>query len=65
MDKNNNNSLSLEEFMEGIKRSGLECKDEELKTLFESFDVNNDGCINITEFLNKLRVCSNNFKYLK
>lgn len=56
MDKNNNNSLSLEEFMEGIKKSGLECKDEELKTLFESFDANNDGCINITEFLNKLRV---------
>ncbi|XP_065356283.1 calcyphosin-like protein [Calliphora vicina] len=55
MDQNTNGSLSLEEFMDGIQKSGLNCTEDEIKTLFNSFDINNDGSINTTEFLTKLR----------
>ncbi|KAI8115249.1 Calcyphosin-like protein [Lucilia cuprina] len=55
MDTNSNNSLSLTEFVEGIKQSGLNLNEDEAKTLFKSYDVNNDGAINTSEFLTKLR----------
>ncbi|XP_037808339.1 calcyphosin-like protein [Lucilia sericata] len=55
MDTNANNTLSLQEFIEGIKKSGLNLNEDETKTLFNSLDVNSDGSINTSVFLTKLR----------
>lgn len=56
MDENGNKSLNFQEFMNGIKKSGLDCKEDEIRAIFNNIDVNKNGSISMTEFLNKLRV---------
>ncbi|XP_067631832.1 calcyphosin-like protein [Eurosta solidaginis] len=55
MDDDGNKSLSYEEFNKGIREAGLDCTESEIKDMFNRFDEDNDGAINTTEFLVKLR----------
>nr|ACZ26265.1 putative calcyphosin C [Mayetiola destructor] len=50
-----NQILSFEEFKKGIRDNGFECTDDELEEMFERFDTDENGSINVAEFLAKLR----------
>lgn len=56
IDDDNSNDLNLEEFVKGVKDTGLDITDEEAEELFNEVDVDGSGCINMTEFLVALRV---------
>ncbi|XP_013116309.1 calcyphosin-like protein isoform X2 [Stomoxys calcitrans] len=55
MDDDGSKALNEYEFTKGIKETGLEVSNEEIKQLFRSFDEDGSGSINMTEFLLKLR----------
>ncbi|TMW45975.1 hypothetical protein DOY81_008945 [Sarcophaga bullata] len=59
MDENGNKTLNFNEFMDGIRKSGFDCKEDEAKTMFDNIDVNKNGAISMTEFLDKLRPAMN------
>ena len=56
MDDDGSRSLNLEEFSKGIRETGLELNDDDLKNLFHKFDLDSSGTVNIDEFLIAVRV---------
>ena len=56
MDDDGSRSLNLEEFSKGILETGLELNDDDLKNLFQKFDIDSSGTVNIDEFLIAVRV---------
>ena len=56
MDDDGSRSLNLEEFSKGIRETGLELNDDDLKNLFQKFDIDSSGTVNIDEFLIAVRV---------
>lgn len=56
MDDDGNKQLTEEEFIRGLKETGLELSDEEAKELFAKFDDDNSGSISVGEFLLHVRV---------
>lgn len=57
MDDDSNKQLSHEEFCKGITETGLELNDDEALDLFNRFDTDGSGTLNMDEFLIALRVC--------
>uniref|UniRef100_A0A1A9WMZ6 EF-hand domain-containing protein n=1 Tax=Glossina brevipalpis TaxID=37001 RepID=A0A1A9WMZ6_9MUSC len=55
LDRNGDKRLHEEEFVNGIKQAGLPLNDDESKYMFRRFDEDNDGCVQMDEFLGKLR----------
>ncbi|XP_017084352.1 calcyphosin-like protein [Drosophila eugracilis] len=55
MDDDGSKALNEEEFITGIKDTGLDVTAEEIKQMFATFDEDGSGSINMTEFLLKLR----------
>lgn len=56
MDDNQSGDLSKDEFMKGIKDSGLDLPENEAEELFQAFDTDGSGSINYEEFLRSIRV---------
>ena len=56
MDDDGNKQLNAEEFQHGLREIGMEITDDEISTLFETFDSDNSGGINLNEFLVHIRV---------
>lgn len=56
IDDNGDKTLSLEEFAKGLRDSGLEVDDAEAEEIFNTFDTDGSGSINMTEFLIGIRV---------
>ena len=59
MDEDGNKLLNLEEFMLGLKETGLIITQEEASEIFTKIDTDNDGGISINEFLVAIRVYFN------
>lgn len=61
MDEDGNKQLNFEEFLNGLREAGMEFTDEEAKELFQEFDTDNSGGINLEEFFAAIRVrCNKN-----
>ena len=60
MDEDGNLSLSLEEFSDGITRTGLDATQDEIRIMFELADADSSGSVNVSEFLEKVRVVKQN-----
>lgn len=59
-DANGNGFLEKLEFEEFLRKMGAFLSTQELRVVFESFDINRDGLISYQEMLETLRV-SNGF----
>ncbi|XP_033149931.1 calcyphosin-like protein isoform X1 [Drosophila busckii] len=59
MDDDGSKALNEEEFISGIRDTGLDVTDDEIKQMFNIFDEDGSGSINMTEFLVKLRPAMN------
>ncbi|XP_013177968.1 PREDICTED: calcyphosin-like protein isoform X2 [Papilio xuthus] len=55
MDDDGSNQLNKEEFINGLKETGLEMTTEEYEELFHKFDTDNSGSISLDEFIKQLR----------
>ncbi|XP_039494882.1 calcyphosin-like protein isoform X2 [Drosophila santomea] len=55
MDDDGSKALDEVEFITGIRDTGLDVSEEEIKQMFATFDEDGSGSINMTEFLLKLR----------
>ncbi|RZC40886.1 calcyphosin-like protein [Asbolus verrucosus] len=55
MDDDGNKQLNQDEFVRGLRETGLELTDDEANGLFQKFDDDNSGSINMTEFLVHVR----------
>ncbi|EDW97159.2 calcyphosin-like protein isoform X1 [Drosophila yakuba] len=55
MDDDGSKALNEVEFITGIRDTGLDVSEEEIKQMFATFDEDGSGSINMTEFLLKLR----------
>ena len=51
LDRDNNNLVTHEEIMAGLKRTGLPMTNEEIRRLITLLDRNDDGAISYKEFL--------------
>lgn len=56
MDDDGNRQLSFEEFLMGLREIGFEVSEEDAKSMFDSFDSDRSGGINMEEFLVAVRV---------
>lgn len=56
LDDDGNRQLSLEEFFNGLQEGGMKVTEDEAKELFNKFDDDNSGGINMNEFLIAIRV---------
>lgn len=56
IDDNGDKTLNLEEFIKGLHDTGLEVSEEEGQEIFNRFDADGSGGINMTEFLIGIRV---------
>ncbi|KAG8476633.1 hypothetical protein CXB51_030083 [Gossypium anomalum] len=57
-DKNNDGKISVSELDEVLKALGCSSPEEEIKRVMEELDVDKDGFINLSEFIN---LCSSSF----
>ncbi|WP_411027418.1 EF-hand domain-containing protein, partial [Salmonella sp. s54925] len=55
MDDDRSNALSFKEFEDGLGDYGLNFDNESVKKLFEAFDKDGSGSVDINEFLLSLR----------
>lgn len=55
MDDDNSHALSLQEFAKACRDFKIGISDEYLPTIFNAFDLNHDGTLNIDEFLMAVR----------
>ncbi|XP_050681717.1 calcyphosin-like protein isoform X2 [Leptidea sinapis] len=55
MDDDGSKQLNKEEFVNGIKESGLDLNPDDTEELFHKFDVDNSGSISLDEFIARLR----------
>ncbi|KAK9759063.1 EF-hand domain pair [Popillia japonica] len=71
MDDDGNRQLSFEEFLNGLREIGFEISQEDAKLMFDNFDLDHSGGINMEEFLvavrppmseSRLRVIEDAFK---
>lgn len=62
MDEDGNKQLNFEEFLTGLREAGMEITDDEAKELFQEFDTDNSGGVNLEEFFIAIRVRCNWFK---
>lgn len=56
MDDDGNKNLNIEEFSLGLREMGLEITDDEIRELFNKFDTDGSGSVNMDEFLVHIRV---------
>ena len=56
MDKNNSNSLDMQEFSTACKEYKVEIPLDDIKTLFRAYDRNKDGTIDYNEFVRLIKV---------
>ena len=54
-DDDNSKLLTINEFSKVVKDFRIEISDNDIKRLFEIFDINRDGYINYDEFLRRTR----------
>ncbi|KAI4465184.1 ef-hand calcium-binding domain containing protein [Holotrichia oblita] len=73
MDDDGNKQLSFDEFLIGLREIGFDISQEDAKSMFDSFDLDHSGGINMEEFLvavrppmseSRLRVIEDAFKKL-
>ena len=62
MDDDGSKSISLPEFAKACRDFKVGVSDENVPTLFEVFDTNHDGTLNIDEFLMAIRGELNDFR---
>ena len=55
MDEDGNTSLNRREFLNGLAKIGVPMGRNEVEVLFDAFDRNRDGTIDITEFMRGIR----------
>lgn len=56
IDDNGDKQLNLEEFVKGLRDTGLNVNHEEAQEIFNQFDTDGSGTINMNEFLIGIRV---------
>lgn len=56
MDDNHSGDLNQEEFVKGIRDTGLDISDEDAEKLFKQFDKDESGSVKYEEFLRAVRV---------
>lgn len=59
MDDNQSGDLSLNEFKNGLRDTGLQLSDQEFDELFKVFDKDGSGAVKYDEFLKAIRVSNN------
>jgi hypothetical protein len=59
MDDDGSKALNLQEFTQGMKEAGMDLTDEEIQELFNRFDTDGSGSINMDELLVAIRVSFN------
>jgi Ca2+-binding EF-hand superfamily protein len=62
MDDDGSKSISLYEFTKACKDFKVGVSEDNVPILFEQFDTNRDGCLNIDEFLMAIRGELNDFR---
>lgn len=55
LDDNGSKTLSIDEFRDGVKETGLELPDSEIHQLFNAFDTDQTGTISMDEFITAIR----------
>ncbi|VVD04095.1 unnamed protein product [Leptidea sinapis] len=55
MDHDGTKKLNKEQFINGIKESGMDLNPNEIEALFDSFDSDKTGCISLDKFIARLR----------
>ncbi|KAL4710547.1 hypothetical protein ACJJTC_008949 [Scirpophaga incertulas] len=55
MDDDGSKQLNMEEFVNGVKETGLELNKQDAQELFKKFDADNSGSISLDEFLKQIR----------